>query len=87
MVPNDAPADTLARARLAQELLPYAEQLVAEFADKLPADAVVRCLEAAMGGALLMRLEGDDAVTATVSAAREDCAALVEATQPVALAG
>ena len=68
-----------ARGRLADALLPYAEELVAEYAGELPADAVVRCIEAAMSGALLLRLDGEDAVAATVAAAREDCRALVTA--------
>ena len=68
-----------ARGRLADALLPYAEELVAESAHELPANAVVRCLEAAMSGALLLRLDGDDAVAATIATAREDCRALVEA--------
>lgn len=74
------------RGRLAAALLPRAEELIDEFSADLPADAVVRCLEAALSGAMLVRLEGDDAVTATLAAAREDCLALVAAKAEAALA-
>ena len=73
-----------ARGRLADALLPHAEELVAEYAGVLPADAVVRCIEAAMSGALLFRLDVADAVAATMATAREDCRALVEASEEAA---
>jgi hypothetical protein len=70
---------TEARRQLSADLVPAAENLVREFADHLPADAVIRCLEAAMSGALLLRLDPESAVSTTVRTAREDCLALVAA--------
>lgn len=77
-------AESSARAKLAAALLPHAEALISEYAGRLPAEAVTRCLEAAMSGAILMRLDGRDAVTATVAAAREDCNALLLANEEAA---